>query len=89
MHCLWIGLSAGPKALRANPPSGPEPIHHQALFQGLHLVFGGLPHISCLYGGTWTINDFSCLELYDLVKIVPKGVQEKRTEVLENKVDRM
>ena len=27
-----------------------------------------------------------CVYIYDLV---PKGVQEKRTEVLENKVDRM
>ena len=27
--------------------------------------------------------------MYDIYDLVPKGLQEKRTEVLENKVDRM
>jgi len=38
---------------------------------------------------TVTGNSFFMLSIYILYDYMPKGVQEKRTEVLENKVDRM
>ena len=30
-----------------------------------------------------------CVYIYIIYDLVPKGAQEKRTEILENKVDRM
>ncbi len=42
-------------------------------------------HICCTVLCSSSEND----AMYVPVSVVPKGVQEKRTEVLENKVDRM